>query len=580
MRFVIAGNQNGGKSTVFNLLTGESRRSGNYPGVTVDIGEGEMRGGVTLYDLPGIYSLRAHSGEENVTTEALAAGDYDGILNVVDGTCLQRGLYLTLQLAATGIETVVAVSMADEVKRRGGVIDVERMRCMIGKNVIAVVGISCVTGEGIDELEAAIRSARPRPHVRADIEPSDAESLYRRVDEICRLCVNLPARKPQRLDDIFLGRFAPLAFLALAAIVFAVTFGVGGAASDCLTDLIGLLGGRVRALLTLWGVPPSVTALAADGVIGGVGAVLGFLPTVMLLWFFMAMLEDSGLMARAAVIADRPMRAVGLSGRCAAPLLFGFGCTVPAVMAARTVTDADGRGDRARLRTIMAAPFMSCGAKLPVYAMFARAFFRGYEIVAIGAMYALGIAAGAAALCFGRRGKPPALTLELPPYRMPRAASVLKKTLDRARGFLSRTFTVILLTSTAVWALSSFDIGFSYVADVGDSMLADAGRAIAPLLSPLGFGDWRAASALAAGIGAKESVMSVLTVLSGGIESMFTPASAASFCVFVLLYTPCAAALSTIAAEAGKGRAAATAVAHAALAWCASFIVYTVYRLF
>ncbi len=576
MRVILVGNQNGGKSTVFNLLTHSHRRVGNYPGITVDCGVGVTDGGVEVVDLPGVYSLSPYTDEERVTRDFIESGDYDGIVNVVDAASLGRGLYLTLCLLrhlSPRVPVVVAVNMMDEVRRRKGSINASALRRMLGAQ--NVVFMSAADGDGVDELMSAIESLMPRERGRVDVDTcADAESVYREVDAICARCVRVPEPAEPVADKVILGKCAYLIFAAVMTLSFFVTFSVGGMLSRALGDIISRTSSYAGQSLSSLGVSPFASRLVAEGIFSGVGSVLGFFPSLLLLWTFMAVLEDSGYLSRVSFFADGIMSRLGLSGRCVVPLIFGFGCTVPAVLSSRAAGS-----DRARLRTIFAVPFMSCGAKLPVYMMMANAFFPGREYVYVFAMYAVGVfVAVIGCLLTSRRSVAADNVVELPPYRLPRPRVVTARVLSRAREFAVRACTVIFLVSVAVWLLSSVDAHFHVVANARDSLLADAGRLFARLLSPLGFGDWRAASALFAGLGAKEAIVGTLTVLTGGdISSVFTPASAAAFGVFVMLYAPCASALSAIASEAGARRAALCAVAHTLLAWFAAMIVW---RLF
>lgn len=666
MIFALAGNQNCGKTTLFNQLTGSNQHVGNFPGVTVDQKVGEVRGekDCSVVDLPGIYSIRPYTSEEIVTRDFILNEKPDGIINIVDATNIERNLYLTLQLIEMHIPMVLALNMMDEVRSNGGTIDISKMSEELG---IPVVPISAVKNEGIDELmQTAVRVARGReyPKVydfcpsgpvhrcihsvchqiedhaeRAGIstrfaatklienDPSIAEKLelsqnelelvehsiiqmeeehamdrnaaladmrYDFIEKVCNATVIKPQESKEhirsvKIDNILTNKFLAIPiFIGVMFLVFYLTFNVIGAyLSDLLAAGIDAITAMADAALTAYGINPVVHSLLIDGVFAGVGSVLSFLPIIVVLFFFLSILEDTGYMARIAFVMDKLLRKIGLSGRSIVPLLVGFGCTVPAVMATRTLSS-----ERDRRMTIMLTPFMSCSAKIPIYAVFAAAFFPDYAALVMIGLYAAGIIVGIVmALLIGKtvfRGKPVPFVMELPNYRFPSAKSVLLLMWDKAKDFLQRAFTIIFVATVIIWFLQSFDSRLNVVADSADSLLAMLGHWLAPIFAPLGFDDWRIPTALITGFSAKEAVVSTLGVLTGtsmealgpALSGLFTPISAISFLVFTLLYTPCMAAIAAVKRELGSNLLGwGIALLQCAVAWVVAFGVYQVLHL-
>ena len=656
MIFALAGNQNCGKTTLFNQLTGMNQHVGNFPGVTVDQKSGQVRGqkDCTVVDLPGIYSIRPYSAEEIVTRQFLLEGKPDGIINIVDATNIQRNLYLTLQLIECETPMVLALNMMDEVRANGGSIDVQEMERLLG---IPVIPISAAKNQGIQELiDRAVQTVREqrRPSVtdfcgpgpvhrcihsvsvqiedhaekaglpvrfaatklieddpaireRLTLDQNELELVehsilqmeeehgmdrnaaladmrYDFIERICRKTVvrcreSREHQRSMKMDRVLTGKYTAIPiFIAVMLAIFFLTFNVFGAVlSDLLAGAIGWLKEGVDAALTAYGLNPVVHSLVIDGVFEGVGSVLSFLPVIVVLFFFLSILEDTGYMARVAFVMDKLLRKIGLSGRSIVPMLIGFGCSVPAIMATRTLSS-----DRDRKMTILLTPFMSCSAKIPIYTVFTAAFFENYQALVMIGLYVGGILMGIlCALLFGKtlfRGKPVPFVMELPNYRFPSLKSVWQLCWEKAKDFLQRAFTVIFFAVCIIWFLQTFDARLNVVADSTDSLLAAVGRLIAPIFAPLGFGDWRAATALISGFIAKESVVSTLGVLMGGegnIAALFTPLAAGSYLVFTLLYTPCVAAIAAVKRELGGGlQAACVALTQCCIAWLASFAVY------
>ena len=656
MIFALVGNQNCGKTTLFNALTGSNQHVGNFPGVTVDQKIGEIRDekGCSVVDLPGIYSLRPYTQEEIVSRDFILNEKPDGIINIVDATNIERNLYLTLQLLELRVPMVLALNMMDEVRANGGAIDVQKMSTALG---IPVVPITAAKGEGVSELtDQAIAAARGKvlPKV-TDFCPDDS-AVHRCIHAVVHLIadhadrIGVPARfcaaklieggddladqlaldqnekellehcivqmetetgldrnaaladmrytfiesvvdasvikchesrehaRSVRIDKILTGRYTAIpTFLGIMLLTFYLTFDVIG---QRLSDLLGLgvdvLTALVDRALTAYGINPVVHSLIIDGIFAGVGSVLVFLPIIVTLFFFLSILEDTGYMARVAFVMDKPLRRIGLSGRSIVPMLIGFGCSVPAIMATRTVSS-----DRDRKMTILLTPYMSCSAKISIYAFFTAAFFPAHRALVMISLYLLGILIGIlAALIMNKtafRGKPVPFVMELPNYRMPGLKSVALLLWEKAKDFLQRAFTVIFLATIIIWFLQSFDTRLNVVSDSAQSLLALIGKGIAPIFAPLGFADWRCATSLISGFIAKESVVSTLEVLLGGtaIASLFTTRSAVSFLVFTLLYTPCVAAVATIRRELNSTlKTALVVLMQCAVAWVVAFAAY------
>lgn len=666
MIYALAGNQNSGKTTLFNQLTGSNQHVGNFPGVTVDSKMGEIRGekGNAVVDLPGIYSIRPYTNEEIVTRSFILQEKPDGIINIVDATNIERNLYLTLQLLELHIPMVIALNMMDEVRGNGGTIDIAKMEESLG---VPVVAISAAKNEGIEDLIGAIREVASRriyPKVtdfcekgpvhrcihavshqvedhaeRIGMSPrfaatkiveGDTEIIDRlalsdneldlmehsivemeqdsgmdrnaalaamRYDFIEKICGQAVIKcresrehiRSMKMDSVLTHKyFAIPVFLLIMIVVFYLTFGlIGSFFSDLLSLGIDALSGVTEQALTNYGINPVVKSLVIDGVFTGVGSVLSFLPIIVILFFFLSILEDSGYMARIAFVMDRPLRKIGLSGKSFVSMLIGFGCSVPAVMSTRTLSS-----ERDKKMTIMLIPFISCSAKIPIYALFAAAFFERKAALVMMGLYVFGILVGLlCALILKRtvfRGSSMPFMMELPNYRFPSAKSVLLLMWDKAKDFVQRAFTIIFLATLVIWFLQTFDTRLNVVMDSGESLLAMIGKLIAPLFIPLGFGDWRAATALIGGFTAKEAVVSTLGVLTGStmanlsetLGQIFTPVSAVSFLVFTLLYTPCVAAVATIKRELGSAfKTLGVVCMQCGVAWIVSCVVYQILRL-
>ena len=667
MVFALAGNQNCGKTTLFNQLTGSNQHVGNFPGVTVDSKSGALRGvkDCSVVDLPGIYSMRPYTGEEIVTRDFILNAKPDGIINIVDATNIERNLYLTLQLLELKLPMVLALNMMDEVRGNGGTIDVAAISEELG---IPVVPISAAKNEGIDELiRTAVQTVREhREPKRVDfcdegpvhrcihavshliedhaqaagvarrfaatkliegdediikrlalnrnelemiehsvVEMEDEGGLDRnaaiasmRYDYIEKLCAKTVVKcqesrehlRSVRIDRVLTHKYLAIPiFIGVMLLIFWLTFDVVGAAlQDLLALGIGKLSVLVDAGLTAYGINPVVHSLIIDGIFAGVGSVVSFLPIIVVMFFFLSILEDTGYMARVAFVMDKLLRKLGLSGRSFVPMLIGFGCTVPAVMATRTLPSA-----RDRRMTILLTPYMSCSAKIPIYAVFSAAFFPQYAALTMVLLYFGGIVVGiCAALIFNKtafRGNPVPFVMELPNYRLPSGKSVVMLLWDKAKDFLQRAFTVIFVATLVIWFLESFDARLNFVTNSADSLLAAIGRFLSPLLRPLGFEDWRISTALITGFTAKEAVVSTLGILTGtGVETlktalpaMFTTASAVSFLAFTLLYTPCVAAIAAIGRElGGRFRGALVSVMQCLVAWGVAAVLYQCLQLF
>jgi ferrous iron transport protein B len=659
MIFALAGNQNCGKTTLFNQLTGSNQHVGNFPGVTVDQKTGDIIGykNTSIVDLPGIYSLSTYTSEEIITRDFLLKQKPDGIINIVDATSIERNLYLTMQLIELQIPMVLALNMMDEVQANNGSIDVLRMREALG---IPVIPISAVKKQGLSELtEQAVETARlmKKPeridfcsgavhraiHATAhliedhaqrqgipmrfaatrlvegdepmmkilsldenetdmiehavkemetetntDREAALADMRYQFIEDICKKCVvkakeSREYRRSVSLDSVLTHKiWAFPAFLGIMLLVFALTFGViGNRLSDLLVLGLDSLSGIVDGALTAYGINPVVHSLLIDGIFAGVGAVLSFIPIIVVLFFFLSLLEDSGYMARVAYVMDKPLRKIGLSGRSFVPMLMGFGCSVPAIMATRTLAS-----ERDKKMTILLTPFMSCSAKVPIYAMFAAAFFPKHSAMVMGSLYLLGILFGVLSGFLMEKtifkGEPVPFVMELPNYRFPSAKTVLQLCWDKAKDFIQRAFTIIFMATVVIWFLQSFDMRLNHVEGGEGSLLAVIGRLVSGIFVPLGFSDWRISTALITGFTAKEAVISTLAVLTesnvaelgGALHTLFSPLSAFSFLVFTLLYTPCVAAVATVKREYGSIKGLVFIILYqTAVAWLAAFCV-------
>ena len=661
LTFALAGNQNCGKTTLFNQLTGSSQHVGNFPGVTVDRKDGTIRGkeNTLVTDLPGIYSMSPYSSEEIVTRNFVLNEHPKGIINIVDATNIERNLYLTMQLMELDIPMVLALNMMDEVRENGGSILVNQMEEMLG---IPVVPISAAKNEGIDELVAhalhvAKYQERPREidycdanedggavhrclhgimhliedHAKAaqipvrfaaaklaegdtlilealKLDQNEKEMLehivkqmetergldraaaiahmrFDFIENVCDETVVKPRESKEHLrsvkiDKILTGKYTAIpCFIGIMGLVFFLTFGVIGAFLQNILEVsIDALGGLVDQWMGAANVNSVLRSLVMDGIFTGVGSVLSFLPIIVTLFFFLSMLEDSGYMARVAFVMDKLLRKIGLSGRSIVPMLVGFGCTVPGVMASRTLPS-----ERDRKMTILLTPFMSCSAKLPIYAFFAAAFFPKHGALVMIALYFGGILMGILmALVFRGtlfKGNAVPFVMELPNYRMPGAKNVGHLLWDKAKDFLQRAFTVIFMATLVIWFLQTFDGHLNIVSDSQESILATVASVIAPVFAPMGFGDWRISTALITGFMAKESVVSTLSVLFGQTAALLgciTPVSAASLLVFCLLYTPCVAAIASIKRELGSKWAVGVVIGQCVIAWVAAFVVYLV----
>lgn len=661
LTFALVGNQNCGKTTLFNQLTGSNQHVGNFPGVTVDRKEGMIKGypDTRVTDLPGVYSLSPYSSEEIVTRQFVFDEKPKGIINIVDATNIERNLYLTMQLMELDIPMVLALNMMDEVRENGGSIRINQLECMLG---IPVIPISAIKNQGVDELiKHAVHVARyqerpgrqdfcdPEDHggsvhrclhgimhliedhaenagipvrfAAAKVAEGDAEmekSLHLEQNEtemiehivsqmeeergidraaaiadmrfdfiqrICRQTVVKPAEskeriRSRRIDAVLTGKYTAIpTFILIMGAVFFLTFNVIGAVlQNLLGKGIDYLTAQMDQLLTAWSVNTVLHSLVIDGIFKGVGSVLSFLPIIVVLFLFLSLLEDSGYMARVAFVMDKPLRKIGLSGRSIVPMLVGFGCTVPGIMASRTLPS-----ERDRKMTILLTPFMSCSAKLPIYAFFAAAFFPKYKALVMVGLYVVGILTGILVALIIRKtlfkGEAVPFVMELPNYRMPALKNVLQLLWEKAKDFLQRAFTVIFVATIVIWFLQSFDLHFNLTADSQNSILAVVAGLIAPVFAPLGFGDWRISTALISGFMAKESVVSTLSVLTGSmdvIHKILTPASALSLLIFCLLYTPCVAAVSSVKRELGSKWALVVVFGQCVVAWIMAALVYAI----
>ncbi len=668
LTFALAGNQNCGKTTLFNQLTGANQHVGNFPGVTVDRKDGTIKNHpeATVTDLPGIYSLSPYSSEEIVTRDFLIKDKPSGIINIVDASNLERNLCLTMQLMELGIPMVLALNMMDEVRENGGSIRVNELEQILG---IPVIPISAVKNEGIDELvshalhvarfmekpgridfctdsvdkkdpvgavhrciHAVVHMIEPEAkqsglplrfaatkliendvpiekllnltddkkqafeHIVSvmedetglDREAAISNMRFNFIEKMCQKTVVRPHeskehKRSMKIDRLLTGRYTAIpCFIAIMALIFVMTFNLVGA---WLSDLMSLGVDSVISLidnaLTAVQINPVVHSLVVDGICNGVGSVISFLPTIVTLFFFLSILEDTGYMARVAFVMDKLLRKIGLSGRSFVPMLIGFGCSVPAIMSTRTLSS-----ERDRKMTILLTPFMSCSAKLPIYSLIISVFFpRQYQALVMVGLYIFGIICAIIYALILKstkfKGEPVPFVMELPNYRLPSVKSVVHLIWEKAKGFIEKAFTIIFVASIIIWFLQTFDARFNVAESPEQSLLAMIGSLVAPIFAPLGFGDWRVSTALITGFTAKESVVSTLTVLMGGnaelVSTLFTPFTAAVFLVFTLLYTPCVAAIATVKREMGGTKAAvATVIIQCAIAWCVAFLIHAV----
>ena len=668
LTFALAGNQNCGKTTLFNQLTGANQHVGNFPGVTEDRKDGTIKNHpeATVTDLPGIYSLSPYSSEEIVTRDFLIKDKPSGIINIVDASNLERNLCLTMQLMELGIPMVLALNMMDEVRENGGSIRVNELEQILG---IPVIPISAVKNEGIDELvshalhvarfmekpgridfctdsvdkkdpvgavhrciHAVVHMIEPEAkqsglplrfaatkliendvpiekllnltddkkqafeHIVSvmedetglDREAAISNMRFSFIEKMCQKTVVRPHeskehKRSMKIDRLLTGRYTAIpCFIAIMALIFVMTFNLVGA---WLSDLMSLGVDSVISLidnaLTAVQINPVVHSLVVDGICNGVGSVISFLPTIVTLFFFLSILEDTGYMARVAFVMDKLLRKIGLSGRSFVPMLIGFGCSVPAIMSTRTLSS-----ERDRKMTILLTPFMSCSAKLPIYSLIISVFFpRQYQALVMVGLYIFGIICAIIYALILKstkfKGEPVPFVMELPNYRLPSAKSVVHLIWEKAKGFIEKAFTIIFVASIIIWFLQTFDAKFNVAESPEQSLLAMIGSLVAPIFAPLGFGDWRVSTALITGFTAKESVVSTLTVLMGGnaelVSTLFTPFTAAVFLVFTLLYTPCVAAIATVKREMGGTKAAvATVIIQCAIAWCVAFLIHAV----
>lgn len=658
LTFALVGNQNCGKTTLFNVLTGSNQHIGNFPGVTVDRKDGVIKGypDTLITDLPGIYSMSPYSSEEIVTREFLLMDKPKGIINILDATNIERNLYLSMQLMELGIPMVIALNMMDEVRVNGGSVRINAIEELLG---VPVIPISAAKGEGIEELVShAIHVAKyqEKPQIsdfcskdsavhrcihgimslisdhadkagyperfaaskvvegdslvlkHLELEQNEKEMIehiivqmeeecgmdrasaiadmrFAYIEDVCKNTVVKPREskeriRSQKIDKLLTGKYTGIPmFIAIMGLVFYLTFNVIGAAlSNVLDILITFVTNGVDNLLTAMNVNSVLHALIIDGIFNGVGSVLSFLPIIVTLFFFLSILEDSGYMARVAFIMDKLLRKLGLSGRSIVPMLIGFGCSVPGVMASRTLSS-----ERDRRMTVLLTPFMSCSAKVPIYAFFSAAFFPHYAALVMIGMYFIGIIVGIImAFIFKKtlfKGEPVPFVMELPNYRMPGAKNVVHLLWEKAKDFLQKAFSIIFIATILIWFIQNFDIRLNVVADSRQSILAVLAGMITPLFKPLGFGDWRLVTAILTGVMAKESVVSTISILFGStieMVSVISAAGAMSFLVFCLLYTPCVAAIASVKKELGGKWAAYVVVIQCVVAWIAALITYII----
>lgn len=658
LTFALVGNQNCGKTTLFNVLTGSNQHIGNFPGVTVDRKDGVIKGypDTLITDLPGIYSMSPYTSEEIVTREFLLMDKPKGIINILDATNIERNLYLSMQLMELGIPMVIALNMMDEVRVNGGSVRINSIEELLG---VPVIPISAAKGEGIEELVShAIHVAKyqEKPQIsdfcskdsavhrcihgimslisdhadkagyperfaaskvvegdslvlkHLELEQNEKEMIehiivqmeeecgmdrasaiadmrFAYIEDVCKNTVVKPREskeriRSQKIDKLLTGKYTGIPmFIAIMGLVFYLTFNVIGAAlSNVLDILITFVTNGVDNLLTAMNVNSVLHALIIDGIFNGVGSVLSFLPIIVTLFFFLSILEDSGYMARVAFIMDKLLRKLGLSGRSIVPMLIGFGCSVPGVMASRTLSS-----ERDRRMTVLLTPFMSCSAKVPIYAFFSAAFFPHYAALVMIGMYFIGIIVGIImAFIFKKtlfKGEPVPFVMELPNYRMPGAKNVVHLLWEKAKDFLQKAFSIIFIATILIWFMQNFDIRLNVVADSRQSILAVLAGMITPLFKPLGFGDWRLVTAILTGVMAKESVVSTISILFGStieMVSVISAAGAMSFLVFCLLYTPCVAAIASVKKELGGKWAAYVVVIQCVVAWIAALITYII----
>ncbi len=667
IKFALAGNQNSGKTTLFNKLTGSNQHVGNFPGVTVDRAEGIIKGykDVMITDLPGIYSLSPYSKEEILTRNFILEEKPDGIINIIDATNIERNLLLTMQLIELDIPMVIALNMMDEVEKSGGSIDINGLEASLG---VPVIPISAAKNEGVDELiEHAVNIAkyieRPgrldfcNPYIKNEssvhrcihsiihliedhtlinriplrfaaskltegdnlikeylnLDENEKETIEHIISEmekeknmdryaalidarfsfIERLCEkyvhkpeeSLSYRITKNADKILTGKYtAVITFFLIMTLIFYITFGpLGVYLSDLTAKFVEYITCAADKALTAYGLNKLIHSLIINGIFAGVGSVLQFLPIIVVLFFFLSILEDSGYMARVAFIMDKLLRKIGLSGRSFVPMLIGFGCSVPAIMATRTLPS-----ERDRKMTILLTPFVSCSSKLPIYALFTAAFFKENQVEVILSLYLIGIAAGVILAFITKKfvfkGEPVPFVMELPNYRIPTPSNVYRLILTKAKDFVTKAFTIIFSATIVIWFLQNLDSKLNIVENSSDSLLAALGSFIVPIFEPLGISDWRISTAFLTGFMAKESVVGTLSVLLGGdidkLPTMFSKLSAFVFLVFTLLYTPCVATIATVRRELGRKYAIIVVLMQCIIAWIAAFVVYSVGKLF
>ena len=593
LTFALAGNQNCGKTTLFNQLTGSNQHVGNFPGVTVDRKSGAIKGHpeTEVTDLPGIYSMSPYSSEEIVTRQFIIGEKPTGIINIVDATNIERNLYLTMQLMELDTPMVLALNMMDEMRGNGGTVRINKMESMLG---IPVRFAATKLVEGDHRIEEALKLDQNEKemieHIIVQMEQERgldraaaiADMRFSFIQELVAQTVVKPHESKEqlrsnRIDKFLTGKYTAIpAFIAIMGLVFYLTFNVIGLFFQNLMEAgIDALTGAVDTLLTNWNINEAIHSLIIDGVFTGVGSVLSFLPIIVVLFFFLSMLEDTGYMARVAFVMDKLLRRIGLSGRSIVPMLIGFGCTVPGVMASRTLPS-----ERDRKMTILLTPFMSCSAKLPIYSLFAAAFFPDYAGLVMVLLYFGGIVVGVLAALLLKstvfQGEAVPFVMELPNYRLPGLKNVAQLLWEKARDFLQKAFTVIFAATIVIWFLQNFDLQLSLTAYPQDSILAQIAGDIAPLFAPLGFADWRVSTALITGFMAKESVVSTLLILFGStaaLSAALTPAQAAPLLVFCLLYTPCIAAVAAVKRELGGKWATIMVVNQCVVAWVCALLV-------